>query len=86
MPRVVARCGKSPEFSFQCSKSWSELAPIAGCKNSKFCHDCRKPVFLVKDDAAFADAIDKGLCVAIDVQDEDEGEVRVLGLPSGLRN
>ncbi len=83
MTRVVARCGKTPEFAYQCNRTWAQLAPISGCENSKYCHDCRKPVFLVKDDAGFTDAIDKGLCVAIDVQDEDE-EIRVVGLPSGL--
>jgi hypothetical protein len=82
MARVVARCGKTPEFAFQCSKTWAELASISGCRNSKFCNDCRKPVFLVKDDAGFADALDKGLCVAIDVQDEDDGVIRLVGYPS----
>lgn len=82
MARIVARCGKSPEFSYQCNKTWGDLAPIGGCKDSRFCEDCRKPVFFVRDDAGFSDAIDKGLCVAIDVETDDGEDFRLLGIPA----
>ena len=85
MARVVTRCGNSPTFAYQCTRRWDELLPIEATPSARLFGQCRKPVHLIEDEGGFAKAVRLGLCVAIDVDNDesDDREVtRLMGMPS----
>lgn len=75
---------KNCVFGFQCPKSWDTLKALEESSNIKHCDKCDKSVFLCESEQQLNDAIEKGVCVALDFVVEAK-EVRLLGYPSKAR-
>jgi len=73
--------GKNCQFSFQCFKSWHELASTSD-SSVRFCDECKSNVQLCLNQQDFDAAIEKGLCVAAPQEDDGRDEVSLtVGIP-----
>jgi hypothetical protein len=57
------------KFSYQCSKTWESLIEIKHDK-IKYCDVCDRGVHFCENDAELNQAIEKGWCVAINIEPE----------------
>jgi len=53
------------EFKFKCTQKWEELGIKEGMDDIKYCSECQKDVYRIKDAWELVIAIDKNYCVAI---------------------
>ena len=77
MKPIIKNC----VLGFKCSESWDTLKALAEDSNIKHCDKCDKNVFLCESEEQLNDAIDKGVCVAVDFVEEAR-KIRFLGFPS----
>jgi hypothetical protein len=68
-------------FAFVCTKQWSQLAVDPVDENKRFCNVCKKPVFRCKTTEEFARRGRSGECIAIEVVENHEPKLELLGLP-----
>nr|AAK28604.1 hypothetical protein [uncultured bacterium] len=53
------------KFSFPCSKTWDELALVAGDDSRRYCGSCTELVFLCRSYADLYEHIEQEHCVAV---------------------
>lgn len=80
MKPIIKNC----VLGFKCPESWDTLKALAEDSNIKHCDKCNKNVFLCESEEQLQDAIDKGVCVAVDFVKEAQ-KVRFLGYPCSAR-
>jgi len=67
----IANC----RFKFRCIQTWESLSPTED-RRIRHCSECAEDVHLCATDSQLAQAIKKGLCVAIPAEALDEDEAQ----------
>jgi hypothetical protein len=58
-------------LSFRCSRQWSQLSPIAGEPDVRYCTSCRAAVHRVRTQGEFQQEAAAGHCVALKLGRDD---------------
>ena len=67
-----------PLLAFVCPGKWSDLVPIVGKQDVRYCMGCRENVHYVRTEQDFQHHREAGDCIAIDTTDRPR-PIRIMG-------